>query len=661
MLLTIYDIENNISKLKDTLQNYCQPLEDFFISQILVPSEEGINLKLKEFNQEHAPLTLNWVNVKNFTPAKTHLEWSFPFSWTYYYPLRTINTKQFGYFEITGSFFQNHDLVFKIGLRILLLILFYSLICIVLYPLSKTIPKYIFIEPINNLLSLLKNFNSDKLSTTSAHFKTEIYEIDEIKNKIISLFLLIENNSRKAALGELAAQVAHDIRSPLAALNIITKDLNSLPEDRRLIIRNATNRINDIANNLITSYKENPFSHSSDAIQIQPELIHALLESIISEKRIIFRGNNIQIIEDIDEDSYSAFANISSIEFKRVASNIINNAIEAIDEVGCIHIKMESLFDNIKIIINDSGRGILQEVIPNITKPGFTYRKEGSGLGLFHALNQINAWGGNIDIASQLGHGTTITITLPRCQHPQWFAEKISLFANSTIIILDDDESIHQVWKQRFCEIQKKETCFQFEIVDYYTYIDLLDQHATLSQKNIFYLIDYELIGQNKNGMDIIEQLKINHKSYLVTSRYDDVNIKSRCENLKLKIIPKSYSVHIPISISISIVKMKEVDLILIDDDKLISSAWQMRAKEIDKQIAIYHSAEEFISEKNIYKMDTPIYIDSNLGENIKGELIAKEIYEMGFTTIYLATGYPKNNYPNIPWVIDILGKYPPY
>lgn len=123
-------------------------------------------------------------------------------------------------------------------------------------------------------------------------------------------------------LNNLSAQVAHDIRSPLAALDSITKDIAQLPEEKRIIIRSAMGRIRDIANNLIEKNRQLPKDLSSkDTIvsaSIEPAnnyLLSSLIDPIITEKHFQFRSKtNIEIIAQLDKTSYGLFAKIQPIK-----------------------------------------------------------------------------------------------------------------------------------------------------------------------------------------------------------------------------------------------------------------------------------------------------------------------------------------------------------
>ena len=140
---------------------------------------------------------------------------------------------------------------------------------------------------------------------------------------------------------KISRQVAHDIRSPLAALNAVTQDLRELPEEQRIMIRSAVRRIEDISNDLASKKSQ----RQTDKILVDEKykvyLLSGIIESIISEKRTQFRGKNNLLIESkLDASSYGLYAKIKIDAFKRVISNLINNAVEALGDDGVICVRM---------------------------------------------------------------------------------------------------------------------------------------------------------------------------------------------------------------------------------------------------------------------------------------------------------------------------------
>jgi signal transduction histidine kinase len=233
-------------------------------------------------------------------------------------------------------------------------------------------------------------------------------------------------------LKEQAEQVAHDIRSPLSALNMVMKSANSLPEEQRLIIRSATRRINDIANGLLKSSKASERIGQVNETLAQadsaPVMLVSLLDAIVSEKRIQFSENSHAEIEVMLERGYGLFATINASELSRVISNLVNNAVESFSGVGRVTVKVASRDDKSLITVTDNGCGITSEILGRLGGRGVTQGKDGtlsgSGIGIFHARATIEAAGGEFLIESQVGIGTTVTLSLPKTAAPKWFVEK---------------------------------------------------------------------------------------------------------------------------------------------------------------------------------------------------------------------------------------------
>ncbi len=469
--------------------------------------------------------------------------------------------------------------------------------------------------------------------------------------------------TRNHMIADITAQVAHDIRSPLAALSTALKDLKELPEHKRILIRNATRRISDIANNLLGRYKvkenENT-TENMDKKDMKAELVSSLLDSLVSEKRIQIMEKLIEIALDHDNNTRSCFVNLEPEKFKRMISNLINNASEAIEKKGVIRIVLTKQDSDLIIKIIDNGRGIPEDILPKIKQGGVSIGKKGGfGLGISGAIQNIKKWDGFYDIESKVGEGTTFTIKLPIAEAPDWFQSAIIISPNTHIIVLDDDESIHNIWQTHLPENVENRSV----TLDHFYEPSAFTRYCeTSSSEHDLFLVDYELVNSKETGLDLIEQLNLKTQAILVTSRYEETEIRERIRNLGIKIIPKSFAPYIPISIVNKPVKEEEQpELIFIDDDKTLTEAWEMQASFVNKKIAIFNRSEDFKDVMERYNKNIPIYIDSDLKEEIPGEVFAKVLYEQGFQHLYLATGYEKDRFGDMPWIRDVVTKETPF
>jgi hypothetical protein len=81
----------------------------------------------------------------------------------------------------------------------------------------------------------------------------------------------------------------------------------------------------------------------------------------------------------------------------------------------------------------------------------------------------------------------------------------------------------------------------------------------------------------------------------------------------------------------------------------------------VGKKVATYSGVDEFLKDVEVLNKDVSIYIDSDLGDGNRGEVLSKEIYNKGFKKIFLTTGFGKNDFGDMPWIIDIVDKDPPF
>jgi len=385
----------------------------------------------------------------------------------------------------------------------------------------------------------------------------ELQEFDQVSQEIKRLQKRELELAASKVYSDVAVQVAHDIRSPLSALELMSSQLTEVPETKRLVVRNSINRIRDIANSL--SLKgEQGISYQELSSSVRPvmdsdevTLLLPVLDMIVTEKRIENREKlNVSINFEQSQNSYGLFARIEPKIFKRLLSNLINNAVEALpNESGKIEIFLkEGESGKILVQIVDNGKGIPEDLLPKLGIRGNTFNKEGgSGLGLAHAKEALEEFGGELQISSEINIGTMVTIKLPKEKSPDWFVPKLVIKSNTKILTFDDDLTVHQVWRERFDSVNKNIELIRFsnvlELRKFFS-VHFADLDDTL------FLMDYEILNQNVTGLDLIEDLGIQKQAVLVTSRFEETGIRKRCEIQKVKLIPKSMSAFVPIEIT---------------------------------------------------------------------------------------------------------------
>ncbi len=507
-------------------------------------------------------------------------------------------------------------------------------------------------QALNENLILEKKLN-DALSN-NLNREIEIRTI--VENELFHAKKEIEKSAELRATSELAAQVSHDIRSPLSALNMILGQLDTLPEQSRILVRSSVNRISDIANSLLNHNKKTSSDSAFLNTQAENTMLSSLIESVVSEKRIEFRSRSKIEVQASLENSYGLFSMINPVEMKRLLSNAINNAAEAFDERGgLIEILLNTSAEKVILTVRDNGKGIPKAVLEKLGHQGVTHGKEGthsgSGLGVYHAKRTIEHFGGHYEIQSTIGQGTAVKMTLKREIPPNWFVQKLHLREGQTIVALDDDNSVLEIWRQRLLVLKSDinlVTCTSSECLK-----NWVSNNAGIVNRAL-YLIDYELLGQKKNGLDLVEELGLKNDTILVSSRYEEASIKERCIRMDVPMIPKGMASLVPIVLER---KKLKLDCVLIDDDvELIHPSWKLAAETKKKNILCFADESSFLVTSTDLDFSTPIYVDVNLKHGVRGQDVASRIYKMGFTNVSLATGYA-DSIERARFLTSVVGK----
>lgn len=209
---------------------------------------------------------------------------------------------------------------------------------------------------------------------------------------------------------QLSRQIAHDIRSPLSALNMLVASMQDSQPERRDLLKSVIKRINDIADGLLKST-------SSERNRIEIVDLKRICEQIVQEKKAQYSlTKNIQFRLNYSATNFPVKSKIATADILRVLSNIINNSVESIcSNDGFVELTLSTRDDQALIEIKDNGTGIPKELISKLGRKEVSLKEPGKnhGLGLAHAFKTIQSYGGNIEIQSELGCGTIVSLRLP--------------------------------------------------------------------------------------------------------------------------------------------------------------------------------------------------------------------------------------------------------
>ncbi|MFG0214990.1 PAS domain S-box protein [Brevibacillus porteri] len=223
---------------------------------------------------------------------------------------------------------------------------------------------------------------------------------------------LLRYSDKLSVLGELAAGIAHEIRNPLTALKgfIQLMEGDEFANQQYLqIMRSEIDRITSITSELLIMAKP-------QALRFAPHGLLPLLSSVIKllEPQALLK--NVSILTDFPQ--VTSLILCEEYQIKQVFINIIKNGMEAMPLGGNLTIKVVERSSDVVIRISDQGQGIPAELLPRLGELFYSTKEAGTGLGLMVSSKIIRDHGGTINIASDVGKGTTVSIFIPKALKP---------------------------------------------------------------------------------------------------------------------------------------------------------------------------------------------------------------------------------------------------
>lgn len=220
----------------------------------------------------------------------------------------------------------------------------------------------------------------------------------------------LQKSQRLAAIGELAASISHEIRNPLAgikgAIQVIIKDEN-LSERHSVVLGEVlaqVDRLNGTVRDLLI------FSRPL-VPEISPADVRSVLDQTFDPLKLEPFLGDVEIVREYEDVGPIP---IDPNLMEQAFFNLVINSLQAMDGSGKLTASVKKSEEAVLVIFEDSGCGISPDNMEKIFRPFYTTKHRGTGLGLSIARNIVEAHNGTIEVASEEGHGTTFTITLPK-------------------------------------------------------------------------------------------------------------------------------------------------------------------------------------------------------------------------------------------------------
>jgi two-component system sensor histidine kinase FlrB len=238
----------------------------------------------------------------------------------------------------------------------------------------------------------------------------DVTEAQRLKNQA-------ERNERLAAMGELAAQLAHQLRTPLAAALLYAGNLVNpqLAEPSRFSIAEKTvarlKHLERLIQDVLLFARGDVLGRETLAAA---ELVHDIRQVI----EPLARRRGVELT--VHDDGRAALVSGNRKALVGALTNLLENALQAVEEGGRVELRVEAVPERLAFIVRDNGRGMDEATIGRLFEPFFTTRSDGTGLGLAIARGVARAHGGGIDVTSKPGAGTEFVMTVALAERSEF-------------------------------------------------------------------------------------------------------------------------------------------------------------------------------------------------------------------------------------------------
>jgi signal transduction histidine kinase len=235
--------------------------------------------------------------------------------------------------------------------------------------------------------------------------------VDERTAELIETHKRLVTQERIAALGRAAAEVAHEVKNPLAGLLLYSLHLKGKATNFSESEIYLVDKIVETINHLNSRVEQILGFARPVSLTLRSGNLNDMVNDVLELLRPQLTANNVEVHLSMDHQVANGMFDESSM--RGALMNLILNAIEAMPNGGSLSVTIGRSDHELRLEIKDSGRGVSEEEAKKIFEPFYTTKTQGLGLGMPYAKKIIEQHGGMITFNSTLGEGTTVGISMP--------------------------------------------------------------------------------------------------------------------------------------------------------------------------------------------------------------------------------------------------------
>jgi hypothetical protein len=298
------------------------------------------------------------------------------------------------------------------GAVVICAVLFMVLAVVIHRPMLELQQKIALVQAGNLFVRVEFADRNDEIGDLGRHFNEMVQQLRESRAEIERLHRTqVSRAEHLATLGEMAAGLAHEIRNPLAGIagvmEIVGRDLpaNSPAIEVLGEVRHEVLHINRIVSELLEIARPKP-----PVFQLGNLVAVAEHATLFARDQATARKVTMEVVkgEPLPELEFD------SGQIHQVLLNLLLNAVQACSEGGGVRVEFVSDEKTVTVCVSDTGKGIPSAVLPNIFRPFFTTKGDGTGLGLSLARRIVEDHGGRLEATSEVGKGSRFTLSLPK-------------------------------------------------------------------------------------------------------------------------------------------------------------------------------------------------------------------------------------------------------